>query len=103
MVGSGRRSRRTNVRVPADAPPRTFMPDKVRIALDAMGGDVGPAVIVPGAQISLERHPGIEFLMFGDRLAIEPLLEQRPSLKAASRVVHTDVSIAMNAKPSQAL
>jgi glycerol-3-phosphate acyltransferase PlsX len=79
------------------------MPDKVRIALDAMGGDVGPAVIVPGALMSLERHRDIEFLMFGDRLAIEPLLAQRPSLQAASRVVHTDVAIAMNAKPSQAL
>ena len=25
------------------------MPDKVRIALDAMGGDHGPAVVIPGA------------------------------------------------------
>jgi glycerol-3-phosphate acyltransferase PlsX len=79
------------------------MPDKIRIALDAMGGDVGPAVIVPGAQISLDRHPDIEFLMFGDRAAIEPLLAERPTLKAASRVVHTDIAIAMDAKPSQAL
>ena len=79
------------------------MPDKVRIALDAMGGDFGPSVVVPGAQISLDRHPGIEFLLFGDRALIEPLLDARPQLKAASRVFHTDVAIAMNAKPSQAL
>ena len=79
------------------------MPDKVRIALDAMGGDFGPSVIVPGAQLSLDHHPGIEFLLFGDRAQIEPLLETRPQLKAASRIIHTDVAIAMNAKPSQAL
>ena len=79
------------------------MPHKVRIALDAMGGDFGPAVIVPGAQISLDRHSGIEFLLFGDGAAIAPLLEARPQLKAASRVVHTDVAISMDAKPSQAL
>ena len=33
------------------------MPDKVRIALDAMGGDFGPSVIVPGAQVSLTATP----------------------------------------------
>ena len=79
------------------------MPDKVRIALDAMGGDFGPSVIVPGAQISLDRHPGIEFLLYGDKALIEPLVDARPQLKAASRIVHTDVAIAMDAKPSQAL
>ena len=79
------------------------MPHKVRIALDAMGGDYGPSVIVPGAQVSLDRHPAIEFLLFGDRAAIEPLLDARPELKAASRVIHTDVAISMHAKPSQAL
>ncbi len=79
------------------------MPQKVRIALDAMGGDVGPAVVVPGAQLSLDRHPGIEFLLFGDRAVIEPLVDVRPQLKAASRIIHTDVAIAMDAKPSQAL
>ena len=32
-----------------------------------------------------------------------PLLDARPQLKEASRVIHTDVAIAMDAKPSQAL
>ncbi len=86
-----------------DAPSRSFMPNKVRIALDAMGGDFGPSVIVPGAQVSLDRHPGIEFLLFGDRALIAPLVDARPQLKAAARIIHTDVAIAMNAKPSQAL
>ena len=40
------------------------MPHKVRIALDAMGGDHGAAVVVPGAELSLQRHPDIEFLLF---------------------------------------
>ena len=44
----------------------TFMPQKVRIALDAMGGDVGASVVIPGAAISLTRHPDTEFLLFGD-------------------------------------
>lgn len=79
------------------------MPHKVRIALDAMGGDHGAAVVVPGAELSLERHPDIEFLLFGDRAELEPLLAARPNLKAASDLVHTDVVVQMHDKPSQAL
>ena len=42
------------------------MSDKVRIALDAMGGDHGPAVVVAGAELALARHPAAEFLFFGN-------------------------------------
>src|SRR5262245_36442497 len=79
------------------------MPMKVRIALDAMGGDHGPSVVVPGADVALQRHPEIEFLVFGNQALIEPLLAQRPSLRAAARVIHTEVAIRMDDKPSQAL
>ena len=79
------------------------MPHKVRIALDAMGGDHGPSVVVPGAEVSLIRHPDTEFILFGDRAVVEPLLEAHPRLKAASRFVHTDVAVKMDDKPSQAL
>jgi glycerol-3-phosphate acyltransferase PlsX len=79
------------------------MSRKVRIALDAMGGDHGASVIVPGAEVSLGRHPDMEFVLFGDRAVVEPLIERRPRLKAASRFVHTDIAVKMDAKPSQAL
>jgi phosphate acyltransferase len=82
---------------------RTFMPQKVRIALDAMGGDFGPSVVIPGAAISLTRHPDCEFMLFGDCTLIEPQLAKHPRLKAVSHVVHTDVAITMHEKPSQAL
>src|SRR3954451_1517570 len=79
------------------------MPQKVRIALDAMGGDVGASVVIPGAAISLTRHPDSEFLLFGDRALVEAQLAKYPALKAASRVFHTDVAVSMHDKPSQAL
>jgi glycerol-3-phosphate acyltransferase PlsX len=79
------------------------MPQKVRIALDAMGGDVGAAVVIPGAAVSLVRHPDTEFLLFGDSALIEAQLARHPALKAASRVVHTDVAVGNDDKPSQAL
>jgi glycerol-3-phosphate acyltransferase PlsX len=79
------------------------MPDKVRIALDAMGGDHGPTVVLPGAEISLTRHPDIEYLLFGDQAQLTALLDKFPRLKANARVVHTEIAIRMDDKPSQAL
>ena len=79
------------------------MPHKVRIALDAMGGDVGASVVIPGAAISLTRHPDTEFLLFGDRSVIEPQLAKHPALKVVSSIIHTDVAVSMHDKPSKAL
>src|SRR6476659_3975088 len=79
------------------------MPHKVRIALDAMGGDVGASVVIPGAAPSLIRHPDREFLLFGDSAQIDAQLLKHQALKAVSRVIHTDVAVGMDDKPSQAL
>jgi glycerol-3-phosphate acyltransferase PlsX len=79
------------------------MPSKVRIALDAMGGDDGAAVVIPGAAISLRRHEDTEFLLVGDRAKIEPELDRHPELKAAAKIIHTDVAVSGSDKPSQAL
>jgi len=79
------------------------MAENLTIALDAMGGDRGADMVIPGADIALLRHPDIRFLLFGDENIINPLLEKYPRLAAVSEVVHTDVAIDMDAKPSQAL
>lgn len=76
---------------------------RMRISLDAMGGDFGPSVTVPGAARALERHPDTEYLLFGRASEIEAELAKLPALKARARVVHTDVVVAMDDKPSQAL
>ena len=73
------------------------------IALDAMGGDHGPEVVVPGAALSLDRQPALRFIFFGQQSRIEAVLQQYPALAIKSRVVHTDLVIAMDEKPSQAL
>ena len=79
------------------------MSQMVRIALDAMGRDHGPAVVVAGADLALARHPESEFILFGNTAMLEPLMAGRPALKAASRLVHADVAVRMEDKPSQAL
>ncbi len=73
------------------------------VALDAMGGDFGPSIVVPGAALALEKHPSLQFLIFGEQTAIERQLEDHPALAARSLVRHTDSVIASDAKPSQAL
>ncbi|MGB8279022.1 MAG: phosphate acyltransferase PlsX [Methylovirgula sp.] len=75
----------------------------VRIALDAMGGDHGPEVIVLGAALALSRHSDISFIFFGDELRVKPLVAAHPALAAVSTVRHADVAIRMDDKPSQAL
>jgi len=79
------------------------MSQKVRIALDVMGGDHGPSVVVPGAQLALSRHPDTEYLLYGDRSKIEPFLKAHAQLREVARLVHTDVAVRMDDKPSQAL
>lgn len=73
------------------------------IALDAMGGDHGPSVVVEGASISLLRHPALNFVMFGDEARIRQELAKYEALNQRTKVVHTDSVIAMDDKPSQAL
>jgi glycerol-3-phosphate acyltransferase PlsX len=75
----------------------------VTIALDVMGGDHGARVAIPGADISLTRHPDARYLLVGDEAVIRKELEGFPKLAACSEILHTDVAISMDEKPSQAL
>lgn len=73
------------------------------VSLDAMGGDNGPEVIVPGAALSLVRRPGLRFKMYGDRARIEGVLADHSELAARTEVIHTDTVVSMDDKPGQAV
>ncbi len=79
------------------------MTSAITIALDAMGGDHGPGVVLPGADLALVRHPDLRFAIFGQEEVVRPVLDGLPRLKAASTLHHSPVSIRMDEKPSQAL
>ncbi|MFI4948681.1 MAG: phosphate acyltransferase PlsX [Alphaproteobacteria bacterium] len=79
------------------------MSNTVTLAIDAMGGDRAPAMVLRGADLALERHPGAQFLLFGDAHQISPLLARLPRLAAVAALQHTDEAVADDAKPSQAL
>lgn len=80
-----------------------IMGSRITIALDAMGGDYGPSVVIPAAAFSLIRHPDLRFIIFGDERAIRECMSSDSPLASVSTIVHTDVVVAMDAKPSQAL
>lgn len=73
------------------------------MALDVMGGDFGPSVVIPAAANSLKRHQGLRFLLYGDEAKITPLLNLHPALKSRSEIHHTDKAISSTEKPSVAL
>jgi phosphate acyltransferase len=73
------------------------------IALDAMGGDHAPQVVITGAEMARERHPDLHFLMFGDQSRLEELVRSRPRLAARTTIEHTAEAVDAHAKPSQVL
>jgi glycerol-3-phosphate acyltransferase PlsX len=79
------------------------MSGRLTIALDAMGGDHAPDMVVAGAEMARERHPEVDYLLFGDEHRIGPLLAKRPALRDVTTVIHTPDAVAADAKPAQAL
>lgn len=73
------------------------------IALDAMGGDRAPAVVVGGADLARERHPELRFILYGDQAEVGPLVERRTALAAVSEVVHRPERVDSDARPSQVI
>ncbi len=73
------------------------------IALDAMGGDNAPAIVIDGAALAHERYPELKFLFFGDEAKLAPMLAAQPSLKACSELRHAPDNVPADMKPSVAL
>ncbi len=73
------------------------------IALDAMGGDAGPEMVLAGAALALERYPQVSFLIFGDEAQVKPILDRYPLLAAVSELRHTPDYVPSTLKPSLAL
>ena len=93
----------TLVETPLDPSPKSAPENALVIAIDAMGGDHGPAVTAAGAAIALKTNDRLFFQLHGDSARIEQELGKHPDLKARSVVRHTDQSIAMDEKPAQAI
>ena len=73
------------------------------LAVDGMGGDHAPEMVVSGLAIALERHPEAHILLFGDEARLAPLLARHPSLRRAVTLRHATETIAGDLKPTAAL
>jgi glycerol-3-phosphate acyltransferase PlsX len=70
-----------------------------------MGGDYGPSVMIAGANLALDRLGGrpVRFLLHGAPALIASELDKAPRMKAISTAQPTELVIAGDEKPSQAL
>jgi len=73
------------------------------IALDAMGGDQAPQMVLEGANIARKRFPQVRYIVFGDEQRIRPLLDRSAGLAGLCTVRHTPDAVASSDKPSVAL
>lgn len=81
-----------------------MMSRKLTIALDAMGGDHGPDVIVPAALESAENHPNLHLVLVGDESRLRKVLNGRDSAYAGRITVHHATQLVeMHESPSKAL
>lgn len=59
--------------------------------------------MIDGANLALSRFPQVDFLLFGPEPQLAPLVERAARLKDRVRIVHTDMVVSADAKPSAAL
>ena len=74
----------------------------ITIALDAMGGDHGPSVVVPAALTAVERIHRLKAILVGDSERIAAALGGRRRPERV-RVHHAGEQVEMNEPPAQAL
>ena len=74
---------------------------RLTLALDAMGGDIGPRITIPASIKALEQDPVLSLLLFGDSQQISPLLnnipaelKQRITVCHSSRVIENEYGLA---------
>ena len=74
-----------------------------RIAIDAMGGDIGPAAMLAGIARARRTDRALRFQVFGDESLIKPELARHKGLAEAVETIHAIDAIEAHEKPSQAI
>ena len=58
------------------------------LAIDAMGGDNAPDIVLDGMELAAERHPQARFLLVGDEARVGAMLARRPRAAKACMLRH---------------
>ena len=76
----------------------------ISIALDAMGGDHGPAVVIPAALQVLSETSDLHIVLVGDQAVLtEELASRDQQISEYLSIHHASQTVAMDEKPSVAL
>ena len=74
------------------------------IAIDAMGGDVGPKVTIPASLDALKKYPNLRIILVGDQIQIESLLKKYDEINHPRLSIHeTTEVVLMDELPQSAL
>ena len=73
------------------------------VAVDAMGGDHGPSVVVPGAVEALRGETGFQLALYGDGDAVESALREAGAADLPVEVIHCSQNIEMGESPAAAI
>ena len=75
----------------------------IRIAIDAMGGDLAPAAIVKGAIDSLSSCPDTKLLLFGDEKAVQEEYAKYQYDKERIEIIPCSENISLHESPVMAI
>ena len=76
----------------------------VTVALDAMGGDIGPDVVVPAALAALREHNDLSIILVGDEAVLQRSLGQHQAASHARlKIRHASQVVEMDDLPSHAM
>lgn len=73
----------------------------MKIAIDAFGGDNAPSEIIEGVLLGAQKHPEVEFILFGDEEKIREVLNGRESEKIS--ILHAPDIITNDDVPTEAI
>lgn len=73
------------------------------LAIDAMGGDAAPEVVLDGLELAAERHPEGRFLLLGDEARVGAALARRRRAARVCSLRHAPDAIPGDMKPTAAL
>lgn len=79
------------------------MTRNLTIALDCMGGDRAPQIVIEGADIVASKDQKVRFLFCGNEKKITPIVNNCRYLKGRFEIIHTKDLVSSDEKPSIAL
>lgn len=75
----------------------------ITLAVDAMGGDAGLAVTIPGSLLFLRQQADVRLLMVGDEVKVRQALEAANAPMDRIQIVHAAQVVEMDEQPQSAL